>query len=573
MGKRITAACIGWLGSFALPLLMGACTAEVGGGTQNPGQTMTSGGTGSSMMSPGSSGSTLGGTGSVSPEACIPNVALAKARIWRLTDAQYGNAVRQLFGVQLPAEIADVDAGQGDFTNFSELSLVTSKAVFAYQKVASDTARQAVTSHFDKFMPCGTGDACVEQFVRNRVARAFGRRLDASEVTGYLELFHKGLEESPQAGVRLMIEAVLQSPSFLYRTELGSATPGGPTGQVKLTPHELATSLSFSLTNSVPDEALWQKADTGALADPAVLAAEADRLLDKPETQANLSQLAGYWLGVERIKRMEKDAAAFPEFSPELKASMYRSAQLFVQDVLATGNVTDLLTSKKMYLNQALATLYSIPGVTSAELTATEVSVPERSFGILSQPGVLAAYSRPTRGDPIHRGLFVYYSLVCGGQVPAPPPGALEVAKTFPPDATERELAGLRAANGVCRGCHARFDPFGLATERFDAIGRYTATDASGIAIDQTSTIFGVGEDLDGPVDGVPGLANKLTQGRRLSDCAATNLAVFTLGRDVKTDTSCAMQTVRDELARTGKFRDFYKALVTAPEFGLRDVQ
>jgi hypothetical protein len=235
--------------------------------------------------------------------------------------------------------------------------------------------------------------------------------------------------------------------------------------------------------------------------------------------------------------------------------------------------VTDLLSSKRMFLNQSLASVFGIAGTFGAELTATEVTAPERGFGILSQPGVLAAYSRPTRGDPIHRGLFVYYSLACGGQVPGPPAGALEVAKTFPPDATERELAGLRAANNVCKACHARFDPLGLATERYDAMGRYRERDASGNLIDQSAQIVNVADDIDGPIDGVGSMASKLLQGRHLSDCAATNLAVFTLGRDVKTDTSCAIRTVKNELARTGKFKDFYKALVTAPEFALRDVE
>jgi hypothetical protein len=201
-----------------------------------------------------------------------------------------------------------------------------------------------------------------------------------------------------------------------------------------------------------------------------------------------------------------------------------------------------------------------------------EVALPERSYGILSQPGVLAAYSRPTRGDPIHRGLFVFYGLACAGQIPAPPPGALEIAKTFPPDATERELAGLRAANATCKACHARFDPMGLATERFDPMGRYVEADAAG-PIDQSS-VLAISADLEGPINGVGELAAKLAQGRRLSDCAATNLALLTLGRDdVKSDSSCALQAVKDEFARTGKFRDFYKALATSPAFIKRDVK
>ena len=497
-------------------------------------------------------------------------MALAHARIWRLSDDQYVDAVRQLFGVTAGPHITQVEA-VAEFTNLSELSPVSNNTVASYQAAAKDIARQAVTSHYDKFMACGTSDSCVQQFVRNRVARAFGRRLDDAEVTGYLDLFHKGSLQSPQDGVRLMIEAALQSPSFIYRTELGAPTQGGPVGQVSLTPHEIATALSFSLTGSVPDEQLWQKADIGALASPEVLAAEVDRLLALPETQANLGQLAGYWLGVQKLNRTEKDGAQFPEFTEQLKASLQQSAQLFVQDLLLNGAVGDLVTSKRMFLNESMAMLYGIPGVTGADLKAVDVTLPERANGILSQPGILAAYSRPNRGDPIHRGLFTFYSLVCGGSIPPPPPGALDVAKTFPPG-TERQLAGYRAANAVCKTCHGRFDPLGLTTERYDPIGRYHETDETG-PIDQSSTLVTLGPDLDGPINGVAELGAKLTQGRRLSDCAVQNLSMFTLGHDVIGDTSCALQSVKDTLASTGKFRDFYKALLTSPAFIKRDVK
>src|SRR6188768_337358 len=561
MGLRI-AACIGWLSLVAAPVLTGACSADVAGSKQ----TDATGGASSAGGVPGSTG------GSVSTQACTDGLGLAHARIWRLSDDQYVNAVRQLFGVTAGPHITQVEA-VAEFTNLSELSLVNSSTVVAYQTAAKDIARQAVKSHYDTFMSCGSGDACVQQFVRNRIARAFGRRLDDTEVNGYVDLFHKGLAESPQTGVRLMIEATLQSPSFLYRTELGTPTPGGPKGQVALTPHEIATLLAFSLTNSVPDESLWQKADTGALAKPDVFSAEVDRLLALPETKANLSQLAGYWLGLEKLKLTEKDTSKFPEFTPELKANMVKSAQLFVQDVLATGSVTDLVKSNKMFLNESMAAAFGIPGVTGADMKPVSVDLPERHNGILSQPGVLAAYSRPTRGDPVHRGLFAFYGLACGGQVPAPPPNALTVAASFPPDSTERQLAGLRADNPTCNACHARFDPMGLVTERFDPIGRYSEKDANGNVIDQSSVFISLGPDLDGPVDGVASFTAKLVQGRRLSDCAAQSLAVFTLGREVKDDMSCAVRDVKDAFAKTGKFQDFYKALITSPAFIKRDVQ
>jgi len=275
---------------------------------------------------------------------------------------------------------------------------------------------------------------------------------------------------------------------------------------------------------------------------------------------------------VQKLRRTEKDLTKFPEFTDELKASLQQSAQLFVQDLLANGKVTDLVTSKRMFLNESLANLYGVPGVTGADIKAVDTTLPERSNGILSQPGMLTAYARTDRGDPIHRGLFSFYALVCGGSIPPPPPGALDIAKGFPPNLSERAYAGLRADNGVCKACHSRFDPLGLVTERYDPIGRYHETDAAG-PIDQSSVFATLGPDLDGPVNGLADLSAKLVAGRRLSDCAVQNLSMFTLGHDVIGDTSCALQSVKDTLAQTGKFRDFYKALLTSPAFIKRDVK
>ncbi len=464
------------LSLLLVPAVLGACSSQPDSAAPPPDNSATGG-------SNGSAGSAAS-AGAGASEVCATQ-SLASARIWRLTDVQFVNVVRQVFGVELPPEVTEADARSSDYTNFSENNTVTAKTLTAYQSAARDAARQAVTSHFPKFMPCAT-DACAEQFVRNRIARAFGRRLDADEVAGYLTVYREGAKESAQAGLRMMIEAALQSPFLLYRTEFGARVEGGPTGTVTLTPYEIASSLAFTFTNSVPDETLWSKADNGSLAQPAVLAAEVERLLELPETKAQLAQLAGYWLGIERIKNTNKDQALFPEFTPQLQTDLYKSGQLFVQDVLANGTVKDLLVSHKMFLNESLATTFGIPGVTGTELKAVDVTLPERGFGILTQPGVLAAYSRPNKGDPIHRGLFIYYALACGSDLPPPPGDAADVQASFPSNATEREYTQFRAANARCNACHKLFDPLGLASERYDTMGRYRETDAQG-PIDQKS--------------------------------------------------------------------------------------
>src|SRR6185436_9221126 len=137
-----------------------------------------------------------------------------------------------------------------------------------------------------------------------------------------------------------------------------------------------------------------------------VLSGEVDRLLALPAVQANLVNKVGIWLGVRKTEVTVKDPQLFPEFTPTVKDALTQSVQLFLKDVVTGGKLGDLVTSRKMYLNQELAALYGVAGVVGKTLTPIDVTLPERGGGILTQPALLAAYSRVNRGDPIHRGLF-----------------------------------------------------------------------------------------------------------------------------------------------------------------------
>ena len=522
------------LGGACLLALAG-CTAAVSG-EPRPGATGSTSGAGASSTGSGGASSSGGGQtstpGGGDAAVCDANASLAPARIWRLTDAEYVNVVQAVFGVTMPAEISEAQVNTGDYTNLSEGTNVSNPIALSYQQAAHEAAQQAVTSHLSTFLSCGAtapSDACVEQFISNRVARAFGRPLTDQEVQGLLAVYTTSDVDGPAVGIRLVIEAALQSGSFLYRTELGAPTDGGPTAKTTLTPFELASAVSFSLIDSVPDDALWAAAENGSLLTPSVLAAQVDRVLAMPAAQANLSHQAGYWLAVEKIASTEKDPTLFPEYTDDVKSQLYTSAQMFVQDLFAHGTVKDLLTSKRMYLNQSLATLYGIPGVTGTAFMPVDVQLPERAGGILTQPAVMAATDqRPNRSDPIHRGLFIYRSLVCGASIGSPPANATTVDAALPADATERQRSEFRQSSTSpgCSVCHAGlFDPFGLATERYDPIGRYVPT------IDSTATVSDrLGPALAGPVTGLPDVIARLQQGRIVSDCAVANLAQNDLG-------------------------------------------
>jgi hypothetical protein len=143
--------------------------------------------------------------------------------------------------------------------------------------------------------------------------------------------------------------------------------------------------------------------------------------------------------------------------------------------------------------------------------------------------------------------------MVCGATLPPPPPNAASVDSSLPADATERTRANFRESRSDCNPCHGRFDPLGLLTERYDPLGRYVAMDAAGQPIDQTSTIK-LGNDLDGPANGLPELITRLKSSRQFADCASGMLANISLGRPVTTESSCALRKVQDGFAANQSF-------------------
>ncbi len=566
------------LGAACLVLASAACSANGEGQIANqdvPGAGAVNGPGGAAGVSsmPGGGANSGAGASSSGGDAapCDSSASLAPARIWRITDEEYVKVVSQVFGVGMPAEVTEPAVPGADFSNTSEHAQVNIDIAKQYQSAAHQAALLAVSSHLKAFLPCGEqapSDACIEGFIRNRVARAFSRAVTATEVQSLVALYKSSGADGVATGIRLIIEAALQAPSFLYRTELGSAPDSGPTAKVTLTPYELATAISFALTDSVPDDALWAKAEDRSIVRPEVTSAEVERLLALPITQKNLSHMAGFWLGTEKIPAATKDDT-YPMYTAQVQSDLYASTQLFVQDVFSNGTVTDLLTSSKLYMNESLAKVYGVSGVTGTAMQAVTSTAPERSMGIISQPGILAAFGHPYETDVVHRGLYLYYSFACGVAIPPPPDGAFAANQNLPANSTQRDRANFRAGNGACKPCHANFDPLGLATEHYDGIGRYSATNAHG-DIDSSSTVINLGE-LNGPISGLPDLVARLKTGRRVPDCAVTNLSQFVLGREVKTDHSCALAAIKDKFAATGSFKDYYRAILTSPGFVTRD--
>jgi hypothetical protein len=554
----------------ASALILGAaCTGQIGephgNGPSGPGGTTGPGGTGGPAGTGGPGGTT--GTGGPGPgEMCKPGASFASARISLISDEQYVNVVRDVFGVAFEGDVTAPKSASGEYGfNAQEIATVSSSTAQAYLRAASQVA--------SKVKPCGASAvnaACMESFLRSKLPAAWRRPVTDAEITGLTTIFNGGLADGAVRAVELTMQAALASPPFLYRSEIGM-NAAMATGNVPLTPHEIASAVSFALTNSSPDAELAAKAADGTIMSHDVLAAQVDRLIQLPAARGNLAKKVSYYLNFEKVPIVTKDTSRFPEFTPSLQATVYQSSQKLLDDILWTGHFADFFSSTRIYANADLARVFGLSGVSGTALAPVDGAAAGFTAGLLTHPALLLSSNKHAGTDDIvHRGLWVYENLVCGVSIGAPPANADAVFATL--TGTEREKALKRDALS-CGGCHASFDPFGLVTENFDPIGRHRTVDPDGGGpIDTSATIVRVGADLDGPVKDVNEVASRLASGRRASDCAAVHLVTFMLDHNPDLENSCQIQQVKDDFAKTGSFPQLFKAILTSPAFLTRDL-
>lgn len=490
-------------------------------------------------------------------------------RVWRLSDDQYATAVKDLLpGVTVPSILTPGRSAQ-QFIDFAELFEIGSAVSSSVRQSVNAVASEAVKS-LDTLLACKSGEnagACADRFIEGFASRAFRRPLEAREKEGLKAVYTEGAKVSPAEGTRMVISAVLQSGSFLYRTELGKAGAVTPGQTVELTLHELASTLSFLMLDSIPDAELRASADDGSLAKPDVFKGHVERLLKSQRVQDHLTGVYLKWMGLGL--GLNSDLATVEkEFTPELKASLEQETRLFFKDLLAGGGtVTDVLTSRKGFVDRVLATHLGMSGMASGT-NFTPVTYPanERA-GALTLPGVIARYSL---GHPeVFRGKFVRDEFLCHEIPPPPDIPAIEeetkAAENLPP----RQQAERRLKNDTCGACHLMMDPIGLSFSGYDALGRFKTTDANGV-IDTSGELTGTG-DADGPVKNAVELGQKLAKSSKVRGCMESKMLGYALGRLTGDIDSCELAKI-DSFVSTGggKLSDLMAAVVYSSAFRFR---
>jgi hypothetical protein len=383
----------------------------------------------------------------------------------RLTHSQYNNTVRDLLGeLSQPATQFPAEDFVNGFKNQYESQSLSPVLFEAYSAAAEKMARNAFRfGDTRQLIPCTPSPACAAEFVQSFGFKAFRRPLQPDELRRYRALL--AAERDFLRGAQAVVEAMLQSPHFLFRLDHSPE----PT----LQPYATATRLAFALWDSTPDPALLHAAARGELSTKDGLRRAIARLLADDKARQALDEFVSQWLQFDRVLTASRDRRTYPRFSRETAAAMTEETRRFVADLVWNRrNFMELFTARHGYINPELAGVY---GLAAPAREFDKVDFPPHSerAGLLGQALFLTLTSKPNDTSPTARGLFVRERFLCQ-HVADPPPG---VSTDLPPltedqPQTNRQRLAAHASNPGCAGCHNLIDPIGHGLEKFDAIGQ-----------------------------------------------------------------------------------------------------
>jgi len=493
----------------------------------------------------------------------------------RLTHEQWENTMRDLLRLDdrpgLTASFTSDPLG-GIFDNNEAVLSVTPGLWADYQRAAEELSAMIVADpqKLGRIVPADTGQdstARAKAFIEDFGRRAYRRPLTTAEVETHLALFAKGSQilggDAFASGVALVLQAMLQSPHFIYRVEQsGNAREDG---LIPLQGYEIASRLSYTLWNTMPDEMLLDAAGAGELATREGVRSHAERMLLDPRAHEVVLAFHRQLFDWKKYRDLYKDPALFPDFVPAISDDLQRESEAFVEDVVFAreGGLTDLLTSRTSFVNDRLAALYGVSGTFKTdEFTRVELDPSQRS-GILTRIGFLAANGTARASDPIHRGVFINLRLLCA-KLPPPPNNVTPL----PPgtNKTTRERVDAHTGKGTCgASCHATLiNPAGFAFEHYDAVGAWRTTD-NGLPVDSAAS-YPLGGQMVSYDDAIA-FSQLLAESQEAHRCFARQWLKFTYGRDAKTEDTALIERLGESSQSGMAIKDIVLELVTTDAF------
>ena len=494
----------------------------------------------------------------------------------RLNKPEYNNTIRDLVGLDL--KLADGfpsdDVGNG-FDNIGDVltipPILLEKYLAAAQEVAEKVmsdpnARKRVLMHtadeLDKKVEAARLN--LKQFAE----RAFRRPISEDEERRLFAIMQFAWQQdsSEDEIYQTMIAAVLSNPHFLFRVE-ADPDENDEDRIRELNAFELASRLSYFLWSSMPDDALFEAAESGRLTQPDGLESEVRRMLADSKSQALVDNFAGQWLQLRDVARLTPDPELFPEFDDELRSAMRRETELFFAAMIRENrSVLEFLNADFTFVNERLAKHYGMTGISGPEFQ--QVSLQPGRRGILTHAGILMLTSNPTRTSPVKRGKWVLDNILA--EPPPPPPAnvpELEQGETL---GSLREQMEQHRANPACSVCHIKMDAIGFGMENFDAVGAWRDRDGR-FEVNASGELPG-GKKFAGADELMQILVEeKKTEFCR---CLAGKLLTYSLGRGLSSFDRCTINDIVRSIEKDDyRFETLVLAIVASDPFTKREAK
>jgi hypothetical protein len=551
-------------------------------------------------------GSVVGGT--AGSNGCQPEAPPGATPLTKLSTVQYRNTVRDLLTTSalssLVAEVEPLLAGLPDDSPITFRGLdarISFDHIQTYFKVAvavgdalekSEARLTAVAGSCASAAPLSA--QCVDAFLQSFGRRALRRPLNAEENTA-LRALNDGVR-SPAEALRAMVVTLLMSPAFVNHLELQGAPVSAREDYLVLDAYEIASRLSYTFWQTLPDAALMTAAEDGSLTTDPGFARELERVFADPRTRETLWQFWNEWFRMESFTGFAADRPGFESLAAgenvgvaghDHHADMLQELR-DLTDLYTwkqKGTLSDLLTTDVSVTRSAdLARLYGVP-VWSGSGDYPRFTDGSRS-GILLRAGLLVSSLETT--NPFHRGSLVRRSILCD-PLPQPdanslPPGSLDPPPVTATESTRQRFAKKVDGNSLCIGCHSIFSDIGYVLESYDSLGRFRTTERvfdeqtgkllAELPIDASAVPRIDLADMT-PVESPAQLNQRILQSGKVEGCLSGNYFRFALRREPSPNTSdtCVYEELRAGLGNPDLgLAGVFKRLAEQPSFRLRKV-
>ena len=479
--------------------------------------------------------------------------------VQRLTNWEYINTVWQTVGVDVSKDVIELlpkDLRADGFSNTAYNLNVDLKHIQSYAQLAERIVKrinlEAFLNHFK--VSREFTDKNMQEVISSIGKWMLRGPLSQDELKAYTDITSTTgrLGGDFNQAVGYVLEAMLQSPRFVYRIE----KEHGP-----LDNYEIASRMSYILWGGPPDQELMRAADAGELTHPDKARKQVDRMLTSSLAVRRSQQFVYDWLNLGRLDNLRPNAKHYPAWNKQLAEDMRKETLSFFEEVIWKQKrpMADLMNAQLTIATPLLAKHYGWNSKGSGPVKYSLESVEGRG-GLLTHGSVLTIGG--DEASMVSRGLFILHDIL-RGTVKDPPPCVDTSPVATKAGLTKRGIAEQRISNKSCGGCHIKFEPLAFGLEKFDGIGAYHTKDHFGNQLREDGNILLPGEAKAMDYKTISELMNHLAASSRVAETLTWKVTQFAMSRPLAAPDRPDIEKIHQAATKAGgTYADVIRAIV-----------